>query len=110
MVLFNNNVGCSLFDYKKNLDNTDTALPRGVNKQNYMKLIYRGKVSIILLCHIAAMEITSMDKRLWPGVASNIPYLIGLMILSTVAYFERSWDKLALYTGFPCLLLLPLWW
>ncbi|WAR09452.1 ORCT-like protein, partial [Mya arenaria] len=56
------------------------------------------------------LELTSSSKRAWPGVISDFPYVLGLILMAVVAYIVREWFKLQLYTSLPGLLFLSYWW
>ncbi|XP_052811967.1 organic cation transporter protein-like [Mya arenaria] len=60
--------------------------------------------------YIISLELTSSSKRAWPGVISDFPYVLGLILMAVVAYIVREWFKLQLYTSLPGLLFLSYWW
>jgi hypothetical protein len=63
-----------------------------------------------ICCHISALEITSVKKRVWPGVISELPYVLGLVVLAAVAYGLRDWFQIQLYTSLPAVLFVFYWW
>lgn len=59
---------------------------------------------------ISALEFTSAKKRVWPGVISDFPYVLGLVLLSAIAYFLKDWFKIQLYTSLPGIVFISYWW
>ena len=57
-----------------------------------------------------ALELTSPEKRYWPGIVSNCPYCIGLLILTGIAYGCRDWSYIQMYTSLPGVILITYWW
>lgn len=58
----------------------------------------------------SALEMTNAKKRVWPGVISEFPYVLGLVILAAVAYDLRDWFKIQLYTSLPGVIFVFYWW
>lgn len=56
------------------------------------------------------MEIIGADWRALMGTLCQMPYPIGLMILSGIAYLEHHWRHLQLAISLPALLMLTFWW
>ncbi|XP_060580502.1 organic cation transporter protein-like isoform X2 [Ruditapes philippinarum] len=60
--------------------------------------------------YVLSLEVTSPTKRFWPGIVSNYPYSIGLIILTGIAYGCRDWFYIQLYTSLPGIILITYWW
>ncbi|XP_045196377.2 organic cation transporter protein-like [Mercenaria mercenaria] len=60
--------------------------------------------------YVISIEITSCKKRFWPGMVSNYPYAIGLLVLAGIAYGVRDWFYIELYTSFPGIIMICYWW
>ena len=56
------------------------------------------------------MELTSASKRSLPGVISEFPYTLGLLILAAVGYALRDWKWIAFYTAIPGVIFISFWW
>ncbi|KAL4233278.1 hypothetical protein ACF0H5_007962 [Mactra antiquata] len=67
-------------------------------------------VASFMPIYVITLEITGTDKRVWPGIVSNFPYTLGLLILSGVAYGFKDWFKIQLYTSIPGVILVSFWW
>lgn len=69
------------------------------------------KVNIVILYNLfSAIEITSSSKRVWPGIMSNYPYVVGLVILAAIAYGVRDWFQIELYTSVSGGVMISFWW
>lgn len=60
--------------------------------------------------YVISIEITSCKKRFWPGIVSNYPYVIGLLILTGIAYWTRDWFYIELYTSVPGVIMIVYYW
>ncbi|XP_053398109.1 organic cation transporter protein-like [Mercenaria mercenaria] len=60
--------------------------------------------------YIISIEITSSKKRFWPGIVSNYPYTVGLLVLTGIAYTVRDWFYIELFTSVPGVLMISYWW
>ncbi|XP_060558966.1 organic cation transporter protein-like [Ruditapes philippinarum] len=67
-------------------------------------------VACFMPAYIISLEITSVKKRVWPGVISELPYVLGLVVLAAVAYGLRDWFQIQLYTSLPAVLFVFYWW
>lgn len=67
-------------------------------------------VATFMPAFVISIEMTSANKRIWPGVISNFPYVLGLVLLSAIAYGLREWRKIQLYTSIPGVIFIFYWW
>ncbi|XP_053396903.1 organic cation transporter protein-like isoform X2 [Mercenaria mercenaria] len=67
-------------------------------------------VASFMPAYIISLEMTSANKRVWPGVISDFPYVLGLVLLAAIAYALRDWFQIQLYTALPGVLFVFYWW
>ncbi|XP_071746425.1 organic cation transporter protein isoform X2 [Lepeophtheirus salmonis] len=68
-----------------------------------------GGIGCFMVCFVLVVEYVSLEYTLLIGIAIEIPFAIGELILGIEAYFVREWVYLQLVAYTPLIALLGLW-
>jgi len=69
-----------------------------------------GGIGSFMVCFVLAVEHVGYKYTMLVGIAIEIPFAIGEVILGIEAYFFRDWKTLQIVAYLPLLLLLGLYW
>merc|ERR1719220_1962629 len=69
-----------------------------------------GAIGSLMVCFVLAVEHVGFKFTMLIGIAIEMPFALGEMLLGLEAYFIRDWRTLQMVSYLPLLGLVGLWW
>jgi len=69
-----------------------------------------GGIGCFMVCFVLAVEYVGFKFTMLIGIAIEIPFAMGELLLGVEAYFIRDWTTLQMVAYLPLLALVGLWW
>ncbi|XP_046359527.2 organic cation transporter protein-like isoform X1 [Haliotis rufescens] len=69
-----------------------------------------GTTSVGIACYVMAIELVAPAKRVYTGMGGLFLWMLGMLLMSGVAYFLRDWHNYVLALAGPSVFFLSYWW
>merc|ERR1719431_1478914 len=85
--------------------------PMGVHGYGFLRFITgMGGIGCFMVCFVLAVEHVGFKYTMLIGIAIEIPFALGEILLGIEAYFIRDWTTLQIVSYLPLVVLLSLYW